>query len=752
MADPTPKNAFNARSPHTQNLRGGGGAPPRNPAASAALLARIDQLQKTLELPEAVAAKDWTRAEKLLKEGADPGLRGGRALQALAASGALEAAKLARTLDDPPVNALVAMPLASAAEQGRRDTLDYLLAKAPAEGMLEIALAGALRGRQKDIADELYGQLRHAELGDATLVEMLLHRPELYAQATAARKTPPDYILHFIKACESKDIGAMNRAIDAMAAHRDSFGPSIEAHKQEFEIGMGHQEALTALLMTGDAPTMARYYATFPELCPTNLEGFMIFSLAVSPPESEVMRPIVDAFRPSPQLADWAFSYAAQTNRAQSLEYLARAYPELAKKNAKTVLAGLAARKTPEAFFTALQDGYELPVKNDEKAEILAEALTSGNTAAAAHVEAAMLPTLNAVLRLQAFHDVKVLKRAAELGGDWHFRDDVLFWRALETGDRATLAAVPSDAALSTAQLSQVTSALNAAIRRGDFDLVQTAMQRGNWTPAAREESFKACLAHPEALKAFDFMRFPPRVLSPEDLAAVAGGADGAATLTLLKTRGFVAQPAAALQAAVEKNAPGMAEYLLARGADLAAAAPLLAGALEREAQAPMLALLGKWAARGRDLAPPADLDARIAAGPAETVFSGPVGETDSPAIAAAYAGRFSDVMKKAAAMGADFDPSLFVAAKDSRGNTLLDILGAHGRLNDVLAPEIWAGRDAKAFLEAHAAPCYLGQCDFAGLQAAIVQQRLKALPKTPRIGGIKGTFRGPFPPPFRDV
>ena len=39
---------------------------------------------------------------------------------------------------------------------------------------------------------------------------------------------------------------------------------------------------------------------------------------------------------------------------------------------------------------------------------------------------------------------------------------------------------------------------------RGDFDLVQTAMQRANWTLPAREEAFKACLAHPEALKVYE--------------------------------------------------------------------------------------------------------------------------------------------------------------------------------------------------------------------------------------------------------
>jgi hypothetical protein len=70
---------------------------------------------------------------------------------------------------------------------------------------------------------------------------------------------------------------------------------------------------------------------------------------------------------------------------------------------------------------------------------------------------------------------------------------------------------------------------------------------------------------------------------------------------------------------------------------------------------------------------------------------------------------------------------------KDAKGNTVLDILGAHGKLSDILVPELWKDRNAESFIKANTPPCYHAQCDFAGLTAGIAHIRLKE-----RASGLK--------------
>lgn len=704
------------------------------PQAFAVLLKEAGRIRRNLDMAEAAQRKDWAAVEKLYDAGADPLHRNMAALRAIFDSGDLEAAKLAEKMKDLPVEFVADLSLVAAAEEGKRETVDYILARNPPEQIVDLALLAALRKDRTEITDLLYDRLKHAESGEHILVEMLLHRPELYAEATAGRKTPPDYILHFVRACEAKDQAAMSRALDAMIMHRDTFGPNIKRHADEFDIGMGHQEALMILVQSGHIPAMARYYDTFPDLCPTNLEMFMVIALAVSPPGIDPLPPIIEKFKPEAKVADFAFTYAAQLGNLSSLKYLSKAYPELAQKNSKVLLGACAAQKTPEPFFDALKAGFLLPAKSVEKAELLAESLMSGNAAVTAHLEAEMLVTPAAALRLQAYHDLKVLKRAAELSGNWHFRDDIVFWTALTQGDRAVLAAVPQNEKISTAQPYLVTDALNAVIRRGEFDLLQLALDRADWDAPARELAFAACLAAPEALAKFDFTSFPPHALSREDLRAIAAGSRSDETLALLEAKGFGIPAVEGLRAAVENNSVVMAEHLLAKGADLAAAAPALLAALDKSAGLPVLDVVEKWAVRACDVPAPG-LAAQIAAASPEDLFKG----TDSLAVAAAYAGEFPAVMKKIAAKGNAFDPALFASTRDAHGNSVLDIQGAHGRLNEVLAPEIWAGRDADTFIRDNTPPCYRAQCDFAGLQASIARLRLKQRGK---IG--PADFKGP--------
>lgn len=697
------------------------------PQAAALLLAEMERIARNIDMADAALGKDWARVEKLAAAGADPTYRDMTALRAFAEDGDLAAALLAQKLATGPLAFMASLPLLTAAEEGRQATVDHILAQNPPDHIVSAALSAALRNDRAAIADQLYARLKGKDLDDEVLADMLIRRPEMYAEATKARKEPPDYIVHFMKACEAKDASAIYRALDAMQEHRATLRPNIERHKEEFEIGMGHQEALMTLVQSGQVPAMARYFENFTDLCPTNLEMFMVIALAVSPTDVNPLQPIVDKFKPDEKTADFAFTYAAQMRNIPALKYLAETFPALAQKNSKDLLGALAAQKTPEAFFGALKSGYAVPRKAVEKAELLAESLMSGNKDVTAHLESTVLFTPAAVVRMQAYHDLRVLRRAAEAIGDWHFRDDLIFWRALGQGDRETLAAFPQDKKISIADRFNVDEGLTLAIAHGDFDLLKMALDRAAWDAPAREHVFMRCLAAPEALAAFDLAAFPVRPLTEHDLKALAAGTKAPETLALLEAKGFTAPPVDALKAAIENSNAPLAEYLLAKGADIIALAPALMETLDRHASREMTDVVGKWAARSRDIPAP-DLAARLAAAKAEDLFQGP----ESLAITAAYAGKFPALMRRAGA----FDPALLASTKDAQGNSVLEILGAHGRVNDVLTTELWMERDPAAFLQQNLPPRYLPQCDLKGLTAAINQLRLKNRVNDKRLKG----------------
>jgi hypothetical protein len=191
------------------------------------------------------------------------------------------------------------------------------------------------------------------------------------------------------------------------------------------------------------------------------------------------------------------------------------------------------------------------------------------------------------------------------------------------------------------------------------------------------------------------------------------------ATLAVLERQGFALPDDLLVQAlplAVKDKSAPMAEYLLGRGVTLAAAEDDIARTIAFHGDAPLLDMLEKWAAR--EQARPAALPADLSDKPA--LFGG----ADCPAIRAAYGDRFDEIM---AGADAAFDPQLLVATKDAHGNTVLDILGAHGRLNDVLVAAVWKDRDAADFIRSQTPPRYHAQCDFDGLSARIRQAGLLA-------------------------
>jgi hypothetical protein len=185
---------------------------------------------------------------------------------------------------------------------------------------------------------------------------------------------------------------------------------------------------------------------------------------------------------------------------------------------------------------------------------------------------------------------------------------------------------------------------------------------------------------------------------------------------------------AGGLEIAVKMNEADAAEFLLARGASMDAARRLPT-MIDMYAEPATIDAIEKWIRRD-EVKPAGNLNARVAATDAAQAIA--------LGVEAAYADVFGGVMQKLAEEPARFDPAVLCLTKDAYGNSILDILGAHGKLSDILIPELWRDKDAVAFIRDNTPACYQGQCDFNGLKAGLDQLRLKDLGRRARIG-LKG-------------
>ncbi|TAL39914.1 MAG: hypothetical protein EPN97_01620 [Alphaproteobacteria bacterium] len=695
------------------------------------LLEGFEKLRRNLGLAAAAKAEDWKLCQKLLDEGAEPEHRGNAALKEMTQHCTMEVVHLLEKISIPGLPMLQGFPLVQAAGEGKRDVVDYILSTRP-DAPVNDALFMALRKEQKDIADLLFERLGADRVMENSLIAMLVHRPDLYEKTTAARVFPPDYTLHFINACMLNDPVAMDRALDAMIAHPESVKLNF-GFEEEMLMGLGHQEVLINLFQTGHIPTIDKVYSNFPQFFP-NPHMTMLLAIAVGGAEDGLLEHMIDLMKPDDKTVSFALSYATQMRRAPTVLKLMEAYPEVAKQHGPRILSALASAGKGGEFFTAIKNGYALPEEEDSRAGLLAASIAAKNTAVAAWLEQNMEITPGIIAKLQAHSDDAVLKRAAELGNDWHFRDDALFWRALEHNDADVLAHFPAGEAVSVNAKYAARTALEAVIARNDMPQLDDALKRCSFDNETSGMIFRELLETPEAAARIPLLRCPLRELAAADMRDI-GVEKGGETLVALTQQGFTLSDDAlqeGLRRAVAANAAGMAAWLLGHGAELAKEPEKLLSSADRGAETPLIGQLEKWAAREREI-PLAGARGLVEASPPERLFAG----DNSLAMQAAYADRFSLVMQKASASG-QFDPALLCRAADNYGNSILDILGAHGRLNDILVAEVWKDRDAVAFLRDNAPPCYQAQCDFNGLKAAIDQLRLKDRGRSVRIG-LKG-------------
>lgn len=688
--------------------------------AEDAILEAVARARRSIALVEAAKRQDWPEVEKLYAAGADLMRNDRAALKEIIKSDSPAAAAALAKMDLPLLPRIADYPYVTAAGNGNRAVVEKALDRGLSPETLSDMLFMALRGGRDEIAGLVLEKLDKKDIAENALFALLVHRPAVYDAVLAQKENAPDYLGHFYNACLLKDHAAMEKSLKLMEDNRAAL--PLYAFIDDFFEDMGFNRRLDfieTVMKSGDFSVTAKFIKSFPEIA----DGRQTILSVACYNEEQVpglLKCVTDALQPSEQ--EVAFALAGTVRGAGAARFFMSAYPEQARATPRLVLKALAAVQEPDALKDAVEkEGYALPEAAAQQAQLLAAAIAAGNAQAEKWLLSKIPLSPAVVVALQGEGEYKVSKRVAELTGEMRFGDDVLFWKAVSENDRAVVDAYPRDEKLSTAAPWLVHSAVEKTIENGDMELLRDIFTRADWTNDSLARARDACLKSAEALETVAALGHALQKPDNADMISIAAGA-GEKTLAFFEGIGLGPSEevlAQGLRIAVLKNAPGMMGYLLDRGVDMAREKDSILRAVEWQAEEPALQTLEKWITRAKDIPAPGLKD-DIAAG--KPLFGGP----ESLAIQAAYAGQFPKVLEEALAAG-DFDPSVLASTRDHHGNSVLDILGAHGKLGEVLAaPSLWKNRDAVAFVRENAPEIYHGQCDFGALKAALDILRLQ--------------------------
>lgn len=686
-----------------------------------ALLEAVRKTRNSLALTEAVKAQDWQEAARLADAGADPLLRSAQALNALFVSDAPEAVDLADKLDLAPALGLEGIPYIMAAQQGDLARVEEGLQKGLNKTTKSNMVFAALRKGRDAAADRVLQDLPVAEMEENALFALLLHRPALYETA-AQNKPPPDYIAHFYNACLLKDAAAMDLALQKMIDNKKSL-PLFMFLGDDFD-GGGFNRMLDytdTVLKSNHLPAIGKYLDNFLDDMTPGRQTVISLACSLEEDQPGILKKVMEHVRPDEYQI--RFAVTNTQNSPETARYFMQNHMAEVKHAPLGVLHALAQEKGDALQKAVEEEGLALPGADTVRAKLIAAAIHAGNAEGEAWLLQKCEMTPELLQELQGSHNYDVIRRAAEIGGEMRFKDDALFWKAAAENDRETIDAFPRQPALSTGTPWRVHAALREVIKRGDFDLLADILKNTDWEEKVKDDVFGICLGSAPAMQAaLDAGFTPPEKLDTNETISIARG-DGAKTLDWLAENAGIELgddiAANALRSALQHNAPGMVEYLLANGAGFGKETSFFEYAVREMATEETLQTVEKWITRTETREAP-ELAADIAGG--KPLFGG----ADSPAVQAAYANRFADIIRHAAKQKS-FDPALLVSTADQYGNTVLDILGAHGRLNDVFAaPALWKDGDAVSFIRENSSPLYHDQCDFAGLKAAIDLLRLQ--------------------------
>lgn len=687
------------------------------------VLDAVEQARRNHGFADAMAQQDWPRAIELHKAGADPRHSDSRALKALGEIDSIAAMQNLSQIHVPGVSRLADTPFLVAAKKGNMTTLKYGVDSELPPETLSSALYLALDNKQQDAGDLLLEYLPYKDMTEAALFALLRYRPALYEEALTARDNTADFFSHFYSACNVKDEAAMALSLEKLDVFRHKLPPYFFQPGEYFNEFMGPppmMELMVQVMESGKLDILDRFIDAFPgSLPPAYL--VMIWATNLSQHLPDLLPHLAEKLQPEPAHLAGAMRNAGSGGDVAAAKFFVGHYTEEARKNALPLLRALTGEPDAAALIDAVEEKLLPLPAGKEAAQLYAAALARGNTAALQYLHDKIPLTPEITGELQDHHDYAVQKYAVvDCGGDWHAKNDAVFWKGLEKNDAETLALFPRDKKFSTAAAWVVESAAKAVLKRGDLAQLEDIIANSDWTKDAQERVFQALLQSQPALDIAAKHGFLPEALRTADMYDIAAH-DGGGTLQWLADHG-VELPAKiaedGLKIAVQRNAGGVIGYMFANDIGRPKDAKDIILALTTLADERALQAMEKWVTR-EEVKPAENIRADIAA--ATAFFGG----TDSLAVRAAYADTFAPLMQKAAAQPG-FDPAVLLSTKDAHGNSVLEILGAHGKLNDILDPaSLWRDRDAVAFIKDNTPAMYHDQVDFSALKAQLDLLRL---------------------------
>ncbi|MEZ0260245.1 MAG: hypothetical protein ACAH80_04505 [Alphaproteobacteria bacterium] len=686
--------------------------PPESP--SDALLKAITKTRRNLSFVDAVKRRDWTLATKLQEEGADIMHRDRAALKAMTGCDDAAAADLLEKTRVGGYPQAFGYTMIAAIKNGNRATFDHIMLKKPDDRLLNDALFTALREDKTDMADVLMKHLAPERYNDAVVFALMVHRPAEYDKLIARFPDMEDALMLFANACAINNIPAMEKSLAMVQAKAETITRFLRADDW-FDGNRGMmvlRDVAMHVLDSGHLPSINGFIDAFDNS--NLLPGYMIIAAAagMAKEHPQVLPHLLDKMQVQAGFAAAIVASSAGPAKAEAARVIIDKYPDEAKKSAPALLRLLASAEAEQPFFDAMKDGLELPAEGKQRAAILAAALDAGHAKIAATVEQGMAFNAEEIKALQDARSLAAKCKAAEKTGDWHADNDTLFWDAMSDGKFDVAAAVPADKPLQPPTKWRVSYIVNSIVAKGDMDLLGKTLARTAWDDETTKAVVESCMQSPETLKQADLLQPLPRTLTDSDINRFVTPTDrGGEVLALLMERGYVLDDKTAsyaLTRALVQDCRETATYLLSQGVKLGAGLKdAHCNAIESGAGPATMDIAERWIARAAVK---------------------PMQQRDM--VSAAYADCMVEMIRS---VDAAFNPESLAALKDDKGNSVLEILGAHGRLSDILVPELWKDRNAESFIKSNTPPCYHAQCDFAGLTSGIAQIRLRE-----RAAGLK--------------
>jgi hypothetical protein len=664
------------------------------------ILQQGQQRVNQLSMAEAVVAQDWAEVRRLHAEGlADVA----EFAYEIVKFGSMEGFQIIEALPDIDYDRL----LMQAISHGQNKIADYILThkgEYKEEGLnVDHAFAFAVRQKKTDMADLIFSKHLDPHNIDERHFNAVItnDRKDLYFKLhdikTRAHRHA-FFIQHFESACEAEQWDICDFLLPKMKAEWLDYRPHTLAQKFDFEHLVG------IVCQTGRVDYLKALFAVRP------LDTGML-EYVVAANNKECLTYVFNKFSLGFDGRVAAVKAAVQQGSDVALRSLLTWYPDVLRSMRETesssgdaqlkgmIFKTFCEHGTSENFFWFMNQDITLPKRANIIGLYINLAMNNTNKEMAVIAEYLMTKgiidqkAIDELRKEETF--IPLLKLTVAFDNNPHFNDDQLFWSAAWQGDLETVQSFPSGQMISVK--ADIESSFSFIAYQNKPELFDAVFERIPHDQGTLRRVLSGCIKNFECVQKIVEAGAVPDVLNPVEIRKVID--DGTfETFKYLEDKGFTYADTEIPRAIFNKALVGytrgssdFAEHFLKRGAAL----PMDDTEVEfifKSSDKPTAELLMKWYARAL---PVAD----------ETVLTKPK------------------------------DTASLLNKQDEFGNNALDILGAHGKLSEVLTPALWhRAQDAVQFMDEHVPPVYLKQCDFNHLSARISQQNLKASAPKSRI------------------